>query len=71
MVTYICKGKKREKDMLTKEEIIDNAIADLEFAIEFIQIYGEINDNSISEHEIKIEDMRNSIDRLYELREEM
>lgn len=56
---------------LTKEEIIDNAIADLEFAIEFIQTYGDIDETCLTEHEMKVEDMRNSIDRLYELREEI
>ena len=52
---------------LTKEEIIKNAIADLEWAIEFIKEHGDISDDYLSECEIKIEDMRNSIDRLNEI----
>lgn len=52
---------------LTKEEIITNVIDDLEFAIEFIQFYGDANKVCLTEHEAKIDDMRNSIDGLHEL----
>ena len=52
---------------LTRDEIITNAIADLEFAIEFVQFYGDTNKEYLTEHEAKIDDMRNSVDKLYEL----
>ena len=52
---------------LTIDEIITNAIADLEFAIEFVQCYGDLNKTCSAEHEAKIDDMRNSVDNLYEL----
>lgn len=52
---------------LTKEEIIKNAIADLEWAIEFVKEHGYISDYYLSEDEMKIEDMQNSIDRLNEI----
>lgn len=52
---------------LTREEVITNAIADLEFAIEFVQFYGNPNKTCSAEHEAKIDDMRNSVEKLYEL----
>ena len=52
---------------LTREEIIENAIADLEWAIDFIRANGEFYADSLSEDEQKIDDMKNSIDRLWGL----
>lgn len=54
---------------LTKEEIIKNAIADLEWAIEFVKEHGDISDDHLTEEEMKIEDIKNTIDELYVLME--